>query len=83
MLEKEVWDIQCISDSIVITIAKTTTDVSWSYHDLFSADSGFMETLEWKENKNDEDSIFPHMHYRNMCMMTATEKIDYILNNVL
>lgn len=76
-----------------------------SYHDLFSADSGFMESLEWWTNWHNiminteiiEDSEWlpwvdsewwyddcdVEYHYMIMWPMTAEQKIQYVLDNVV
>lgn len=51
----------------------------FSFHDLFSKDSGIMEFVEWKE-------IYPTIanlqaHYINMCEKTAEEKCSYFVKN--
>lgn len=82
LLPKEVWIIQCISDWIVMELNTNWMNVDWSYHDLFSKDSGIMEFVEWKATMS-----FGYwnikVRYNEMSTMTADEKIDYFISNVI
>ena len=64
----------------------------YSYHNLFSKDSGIMEFVEWRckmkerlyhwiDWKYDNDVNVPEFHYMMMWPLTAEEKIIYFLKN--
>lgn len=58
----------------------------YSYHHLFSKDSGLMEFVEWKEPDNQVHMILwwlEKYNYMMMWPMTAEEKIRYFLDNVI
>lgn len=65
-------------------------DVTYSVHDLFSKESWLSDMLDWKDNKpwyieTDIRNYYPtetEYHYMIMWIMTANEKIDYVLNNI-
>lgn len=50
----------------------------FSFHDLFSKDSGIMEFVEWDKSKKHID-----YYYMIMWPMTSEEKIIYFCNNVV
>lgn len=59
-------------------------------HDLFSANSGFMESLEWKYpmtqhivTKEEYIDEINDMHYYAMSKLKAEDKIKYVLDNVV
>lgn len=65
-----------------------------STHDLFSKDSWLMDAVEWKEIPKafqphtyiDEENrkwVYRAHHYAAMSQMTAEEKIQYFLDNIL
>ena len=49
----------------------------YSYHDLFSVESGIMEFVEW------EDKNLPNWYYITMCWMTWDEKVKRFVNNAI
>lgn len=60
----------------------------YSYHELFSKDSGIMERIEWKmpiieyELPN-QTTWFILWHYMLMSDMTAEMKCNYFVNNAI
>lgn len=63
----------------------------YSYHDLFSKDSGLMEFVEWKESKwrifaterDDRKSSERQYHACTMWPMTAYDKLQYFIDNAI
>ena len=60
---------------------------TYSYHDLFSIESGIMERVEWKvrdgiSNKRIRNTIIL-LQYRSMSSLTAEEKVKYFVNNAI
>lgn len=68
-----------------------------SFNDLFSVDSWLMEFVEWKSPRNlvlpwwwpvdmteqQMKWIFRSWHYKNMSDITAEQKVDYFLENII
>ena len=57
----------------------------YSFHDIFSKDSGLIEFIEWKvrdgiSNKRRRNTIIL-LQYRSMSSLTAEEKIEYFVKN--
>lgn len=55
---------------------------TYSYHDLFSKDSGLMEFVEWKQTLPfvDADISF---RYHTMSTMKTEQKVQYFLDNAI
>ena len=49
---------------------------TYSYHDLFSVDSGLLDFIRWKFGNT-------YSHYSDMWPMTKEQKIKYFLENAL
>ena len=57
----------------------------YSFHDIFSKDSGLIEFIEWKvrdgiSNKRRRNTIIL-LQYRSMSSLTAEEKVEYFTKN--
>ena len=59
----------------------------YSFHDIFSKDSGIVEFVEWKvidgiSNKRRRNTIIL-LQYRSMSSLTAEEKCSYFVKNAI
>lgn len=55
-----------------------------SIHDLFSKDSWLMEFVEWKKiTEENYQPSYLDVRYMLMWTMTAEEKIEYFLDNII
>ena len=78
----ELWRLNKIFDKWCYVLEDWVYRDKWripmfSFHDLFSKDSGIMEFVEW------EDKNLPNWYYITMCWMTWEEKVKRFVNNAI
>jgi hypothetical protein len=87
----KLWRLNKIFDKGIFVLEDWVYRNQWripmfSFHDLFSKDSGIMEFVEWKSwtDVKQEYSNAQHnreWHYKRMCMLTAEHKVQYFISN--